>query len=55
MRNNYIEVINPKGIQITIDEARWPELSKKGYQKIGNSFVEPQVVEDGEFLECEEI
>jgi len=55
MSHIYIEVVNPKGLQVTIDESRWTELSKKGYQKVGNSFTQPHIVEDGEFLDVEEI
>lgn len=52
--NIYIEVVNPKGLQVTIDESRWIELSKKGYKKIGG-ISKFDLIEDEEYLVVEEI
>jgi len=54
MSHIYIEVVNPKGLQVTIDESRWIELSKKGYKKIGGT-AESRTVEGEEYLAVEEI
>lgn len=55
MSKVFINVINPKGIEIEIDESRWLELSKKGYRKVGTTYTHPNVTEDTEFLEVEEV
>ncbi len=47
MNKSWIRLINPKGKIVEVDEDRWPELSKKGYVKLGSDtlsqFVSPQV------------
>lgn len=55
MSKIFIEVINPKGVQVTIDEERWPELSRKGYKRAGDSYIgsKEKKEEENEYLEVE--